>query len=86
MVSRKTRRKKQADYIKTDVCEIKCEAPRWMDLSKGCCQLRILSLTCYKKLSSTLIFISSPVKGLEWPRGFQEVKVPRFHDNGTGWW
>jgi hypothetical protein len=28
----------------------------------------------------------SPVTGLEWPRGFQEVKVPRFHDNGTGWW
>jgi hypothetical protein len=21
--------------------------------------------------------------GLEWPRGFQEVKVPRFLDNGT---
>ena len=19
-------------------------------------------------------------------RGFQEIKVPRFHDNGTGWW
>ena len=30
--------------------------------------------------------ISSPVTGLEWPRGFQEFKVPRFHDNGTGWW
>jgi hypothetical protein len=29
---------------------------------------------------------SSPVTGLEWPRGFQEVKVSRFHDNGTGWW
>jgi hypothetical protein len=29
---------------------------------------------------------SSSVTGLEWPRGFQEVKVPRFHDNGTGWW
>jgi len=29
---------------------------------------------------------SSTVAGLEWPRGFQEVKVPRFHDNGTGWW
>ena len=28
----------------------------------------------------------SPVTGLEWPRGFQEVKVPIFHDNGTGWW
>jgi len=27
-----------------------------------------------------------PVTGLEWPRGFQEVKVPRYHDNGTGWW
>ena len=25
-----------------------------------------------------------PVTGLEWPRGFKEVKVPRFHDNGTG--
>ena len=22
----------------------------------------------------------------EGPRGFQEVKVPRFHDNDTGWW
>jgi hypothetical protein len=47
---------------------------------------------------------SSPVRGLEWPRRFQEVKVkqsryrpgvaqrvpgikvPRFLDNGTGWW
>jgi hypothetical protein len=29
---------------------------------------------------------SSSVTGLAWPRGFQEVKVPRFHDNGTGWW
>jgi hypothetical protein len=28
----------------------------------------------------------SPVTGLEWPRGFQEVKVPRFHDNVTGRW
>jgi len=27
-----------------------------------------------------------PVTVLEWPGGFQEVKVPRFHDNGTGWW
>jgi len=29
---------------------------------------------------------SSPVTGLEWPRGFQEVKFHRCHDNGTGWW
>ena len=31
-------------------------------------------------------YLFSPVTGLEWPRGFQEVKVPRFHDNGTGKW
>ena len=36
----------------------------------------------------TLAFIAKgkAVAGLEWPRGFQEVKVPRFHGNGTGWW
>ena len=28
----------------------------------------------------------SPVTGLEWPRGFQEVQVPRFHDNDTERW
>jgi len=22
----------------------------------------------------------------EEPRGFQKVKVPRYHDNGTGYW
>jgi hypothetical protein len=32
------------------------------------------------------IIKSSSITGLEWPRGFQEVKVSRFHDNGTGWW
>ena len=26
------------------------------------------------------------VKSLDRPRGFQEVKAPRFCDNGTGWW
>jgi len=29
---------------------------------------------------------SSPVTGLDRPRGFQEVKAPRFRDDGTGWW
>ena len=33
-----------------------------------------------------VFFFSSPVTGLEWPRGFREVKVPRFHDNGTWTW
>ena len=27
-----------------------------------------------------------PLEGLDSPRGFHEVKVPRFHDSGTGWW
>ena len=27
-----------------------------------------------------------PVTGLESPKGFQEVKVLRFHDNGAAWW
>jgi hypothetical protein len=27
-----------------------------------------------------------PLQGWMWPRGLQEVKVPRLHDNGTGWW
>jgi len=26
--------------------------------------------------------ISSPITGLEWPRGFQEVKVPKFQGGG----
>jgi hypothetical protein len=32
------------------------------------------------------VSLSSPVTGLEWPRGFQEIKVSRFLDNGTEWW
>jgi hypothetical protein len=39
---------------------------------------------CQEKRVNSLKYSSSPVTGLEWPRGFQEVKVPRFHDNGTG--
>jgi hypothetical protein len=33
-----------------------------------------------------IVSLSSPVTGLEWLRGFQEVKVPRFLDNGSRWW
>jgi hypothetical protein len=31
-------------------------------------------------------WLSSPLTGVEWSRGFQEVKVTGLHDNGTGWW
>ena len=44
---------------------------------------------CYRGLRYHLLYVGkryiSPVTGLERPRGFQEVKVPRFRD-GTGWW
>jgi len=40
----------------------------------------------YLQVAVAVKKLSSPATGLEWPRGFQEVKVPRFHDNGTGWW
>jgi len=41
-------------------------------------------------VKSIRIFIvkrgSSPVTGLDRPRAFQEIKAPRFRNNGTGWW
>jgi hypothetical protein len=36
--------------------------------------------------NKTEIMQRSPFTGLEWPRGFQEVKVPRLHDNGIEGW
>jgi hypothetical protein len=41
---------------------------------------------CINELELIKKRYSSLVTGPEWPRGFQEVKVPIFHDNGTGWW
>jgi hypothetical protein len=32
-----------------------------------------------------VVSLSSPVTGLGWTIVFQEVTVPRFLDNGTGW-
>jgi len=44
-----------------------------------------------KSTDETLCFVyykksKSVPLGLEWPRVFQEVKVPRFLDNSTGRW
>ena len=41
---------------------------------------------CIIDLGCRAVKVKKPVTGLEWPRVFQEVKVPRFHDNGTGRW
>jgi len=40
-------------------------------------------LTLSLILTVRFMKVSSPVTGLEWPRGLQEVKVPRY--NGTEW-
>jgi hypothetical protein len=42
--------------------------------------------TLFSQIIKPIKMKSSPVTGLEWPIGFQEVMVLRFHDNGTGWW
>jgi len=57
-------------------------------LPVGALKLNVgLAMLIYAVTHVVLVHILiSPVTGLEWPRGFQEVKVPRFHDNGTSWW
>ena len=54
----------------------------WVAFAPLCIPYTQMSLTN----SNTVKGKAVPLTGLEWPRGFQEVKVPRFHDNGTGWW
>ena len=48
--------------------------------------MKISKLVAKFTILLLLLFFFSPVTGLEWPRGFQKVKVPRLRDNGTGWW
>ena len=50
------------------------------------CECDAFASLRHANLGSFFLVKSSPVTCLEWPRGFQEFKVPRFHDNGTGWW
>jgi hypothetical protein len=48
--------------------------------------LYMFRATMFPSSGEITVSISSPVTDLEWPRGFQEVKVPSFLDNGTEWW
>ena len=59
--------------------------------------LQIILFNKKKKLQDFSYCLSTPAYGYgekvnqsryrpEVPRGFQEVKVPRFRNNGTGWW
>ena len=40
----------------------------------------------YKYKQQVSLIKSRPITGLDRPRGFQEVKVPRFRDNGAESW
>jgi hypothetical protein len=39
----------------------------------------------YSVENNTFHIGKGKVTGLEWPRGFEEVKVPRLGEKGTGW-
>ena len=55
-------------------------SPNFMQppISLACSKEPIISPYLKKKCKT------DPATGLEWPRVFQEFKVARFHDNGTG--
>ena len=52
----------------------------------ACSNFWISVHSIFGKRESLLYKKIIPVTDLEWPGGFQEVKVPSFHDNDTGWW
>jgi hypothetical protein len=52
-----------------------------------CCRkLRFPDFLTTAQDDGKVVSLSSPVTGMEWSRGLQEVKIPRFLDNSTGWW
>jgi hypothetical protein len=53
---------------------------------EGSRKLRFPDFFTTAQYGGKVVSLSSHVTGLEWPRGLQEVKVPRFLDNGTVWW
>jgi hypothetical protein len=43
-------------------------------------------ISTYEHIKKIKVNVKHPITGLECPRGFQEVQVPRFNENGPGWW
>ena len=41
---------------------------------------------CPKKVVTSKFRSKDKGKAVPLQGGFQKVKIPRFHDNGTGWW
>ena len=52
------------------------------------CALSSIYIGCLESNTSVMyLYTQVKVKQSRYrPRGFQEVKVPRFRDNITGWW
>jgi hypothetical protein len=50
------------------------------------CYVTYIEVLAREREEYTGVTQRRPVTGLEWPRGFPEVKFPRFNDKGTGWW
>jgi hypothetical protein len=53
---------------------------------EGSRKLRFPDFLTTAQYGGEVVSLSSSITDLEWPRGFQEIKVPRFLVNGTGWW
>jgi len=64
-------------YTYRQIEKYQCAFSKEADVPKFC------ALFQNNALSSFLKTQSSPITGLEWPRGFQEFHVPIFRDNGT---
>jgi len=54
--------------------------------SLGVKRLSNIQFSRWDNLRGHCVLVYFASKCLDRPRGFQEIKVPRFHDNGTGWW
>jgi hypothetical protein len=54
--------------------------------AEGSRELRFPDFFTTAEDGGKIVSLNGPVTGLEWPRGFQGVKVPRFLYKGTGWW
>jgi hypothetical protein len=62
----------------------------------NCCSIHILfhnnipgQIICIRNICMNVMGKKGkavPLQAWSLPRGFQEVKFPRLHDNSTGWW
>ena len=66
-----------------NVTKIDCVGREWIQLAEERVHWGVI-VSAVLKLP--VVLLSSPITGLDRPRGFQEINVPKFRDNSTGWW